>query len=92
MAYRQIDREASKDPSFEDHAKLVVHKMRGDLSELLALVEADPTRPQDMARKFGLNKNMTWKISRIVCETDPYAVIPHIPGKAGMGKAKETRR
>jgi hypothetical protein len=62
----------------------VLQRVRGALAELLASVGADATQSQEMARQFGLNKNLTWKISRIVRENDPYAVIPHIPGRSGM--------
>lgn len=71
-------------PCFEDHVKAVVHKLRGDLGDLFISMDLNPTRPQDMARHLGLNKNLTWKISRIICETDPYIAIPHVPGKPGM--------
>lgn len=73
-----------KHPKFEDHVKTVVHKLRGDLGDILASIKLNAAKPQDMARQLGLNKNLTWKISRIVCEADPYAAIPHIPGKSGF--------
>ncbi len=71
-------------PPFEDHARSVILQMRGALAEMLNSVGADPTRSQDIARRFGLNKNLTWKISKIVQETEPGSIIPHIPGRAGM--------
>ncbi len=37
-----------------------------------------------MARRFNLNKNLTWKISKIVREHDPAAAFPHIPGRGGL--------
>jgi hypothetical protein len=57
--------------------------LRGALTELLASVSVDPSSPQDMARRFGLNKNLTWKVARIVNDPDPYATALHIPGVAG---------
>jgi hypothetical protein len=70
--------------SFEEHVREVVHRVRGTLAELLSAAGADPARPQDMARRYGLNKNLTWKISRTICESDPYAAIEYIPGKASL--------
>jgi len=62
----------------------VVHKVRSSLAELLDSIGADPTRPQQIARQFGLNKNLTWKISKTLCESDPFSAIQHIPGKPGL--------
>jgi hypothetical protein len=84
MVTGNTDNKLSDVPPFEEHVKIVAHKLRGDLAELLASVDSDPSRPQEMARQFGLNKNLTWKVSHIVCENDPYAAIPHIPGKSGI--------
>lgn len=69
---------------FEEHVKDVVYKLRGDLAEVLSGVGADSTRPQDMARQLGLNKNLTWKVSRFICEADLYAAVSHIPRKSGL--------
>jgi len=71
-------------PLFRKHVQSAMRALRDALAELLDSVGADPTKPQDMSRQFGLNKNLTWKISRILCEEDPCAAIPHIPGKSGL--------
>ncbi len=71
-------------PLFEDHVKAVLTRVRAAFANLLASVGADPTRPQEVARQLNMNKNLTWKISRIIRAVDPAAAVPHIPGKAGM--------
>lgn len=71
-------------PPFEEHVRTVLHRLRITLAELLASVGADPTRSQDLARKLRLNRNLTWKISKIIRENDPAAVIPLMPGKEGL--------
>jgi hypothetical protein len=71
-------------PPFEQHAKAALLRVRAALAELLSSVGADPTRSQAVARQFGLNKNLTWRISKIVGEEDPCAAIPHIPGTSGL--------
>ncbi len=83
-AVRPIQVENEGAAGFEEHAKLVLQTLRGALAELLASVGADATQSQEMARQFGLNKNLTWKISKIIREDDPYSAIAHIPGKSGM--------
>ncbi|MCP3903432.1 MAG: hypothetical protein GY715_07325 [Planctomycetes bacterium] len=71
-------------PTFPEHLRSSLQAFRAALIELLASVEADPGRPQDLARRFGLNKNLTWKISKIVGSPDLYGSVPHIPGAAGL--------
>ncbi len=70
---------------FEDHVKKVLQAVRVSLVDLISSVGADPLHSQDMARRFGLNKNMCWKISKIIREEDLFAAVPHIPGKSGSG-------
>jgi len=47
-------------------------------------VNADVTRPQEISRQFGLNKNLTWKISKILSDDSPEAVVRHLPGRPGL--------
>jgi len=69
---------------FYEHLRTSLQALRSTLIELLATVDADPTKPQDLSRRFGLNKNLTWKISKIAGGPDLYAAVPHIPGPAGL--------
>ncbi|MHC4845592.1 MAG: hypothetical protein ACYTCU_05465 [Planctomycetota bacterium] len=70
---------------FPEHFRDTVQGLRSSLIELLSSVAADPTQPQDLARRFGLNKNLTWKVSKIVAAADEYAAAPHVPGTNGIG-------
>jgi hypothetical protein len=71
-------------PPFEERAKQVLAHIRSAFAEVFLAMDVDPTRPQEMARRFDLNKNLTWKISKIVREHDPALAYPHIPGAAGL--------
>ncbi len=71
-------------PTFEDHAKAVAQRVRTSLAELVHSVGADPGHSQNMSRRFGLNKNLTWKVSRVLCEVDAIAALQHLPGRAGI--------
>src|SRR5690606_24262474 len=73
--------------------------IRTAFTELLLSAGADPARPSEIARRFQLNKNLTWMVSKIVNSPDVYAVAQHIPGTAridslltAMGKAGATQR
>lgn len=69
---------------FDQDCRHSVLDLRSALISLYRRVEADPTRPQDVARRFRLNKNLTWKVARIIQAEDPLASIPMIPGPAGV--------
>ena len=58
-------------PEFPEHLQTALQALRAAIIELLSAVGADPGKPQDLARRFGLNKNLTWKVSKIICESDP---------------------
>lgn len=69
---------------FEDHSRLVMGMVRTAFSELLSSLGLNPARPQDISRQLNLNKNLTWKISRILKEHDPAAGFPFVPGKSAL--------
>ena len=69
---------------FRDHVNSVVRSVRGAFSELLTSVGANPRDPQSFSRQFGLNKNLAWKISKIVQADDPAVVLQQMPGTAGI--------
>lgn len=77
VASPEIDR-------FEEHCRRSVHALQAALLELYRAVGADPSRPQDVARQFHLNKNLTWKVSRIIGALDGYEAVPLIPGPGGL--------
>ena len=72
------------DRPFSEHARAVVRSVRGAFSELLTSVGADPQAPQDFGRRFKLNKNLAWKISKVVQTDDPAVALAQMPGPAGI--------
>ncbi|MFI4883536.1 MAG: hypothetical protein ACIAQU_13225 [Phycisphaerales bacterium JB064] len=70
--------------TFEDHCRDAVRELRGALLDLYAQVGADADRPQDVSRLLGLNKNLTWKISRVLQAEDAFEALPLVPGMAGL--------
>lgn len=71
-------------PSFQDHCRDTVRELRGALLEVYRQAGADPERPQDVSRLLGLNKNLTWKISRVLQAEDAFEALPLMPGMAGL--------
>lgn len=61
-----------------------LQELRRSFIELYATIEADVEAPQDVARRFGLNRNLTWKLSRVITAEDPFAALNHLPGNQGI--------
>ncbi len=71
-------------PPIDDQVKEVLQRVRGTFAELLTAVGADPMRPQDVSRRLGLNKNLAWKISRVIREKESGAAVAMMPGREGL--------
>jgi hypothetical protein len=69
---------------FIEDAKGVLQYVRSSLNALVQAAGADPSQPQEMARRFSLDKTLTWKIARIVGSEDTWSAASHIPGRAGL--------
>lgn len=70
--------------SFTDDCRAAAEGLRSALAALYEDAKADPSKPQDVSRRFGLNKNLTWKIAKILQSVDPLEAVPHVPGAEGM--------
>ncbi|MCB9897745.1 MAG: hypothetical protein H6825_07065 [Planctomycetes bacterium] len=71
-------------PAFADELRVVMAWLRAALLQLHAGSGLPSTRPQEVSRRLGLNKNLTWKVSRIIGASDPFEAVSHVPGTAGM--------
>jgi hypothetical protein len=69
---------------FDEHCRRSVDGLRGALLELYRAVGADPTRPQDVSRQYKVNRNLAWKVSRIIGSDEPLEAVPMIPGPGGL--------
>lgn len=69
---------------FTDGGKYAVQSLRQALAELLSVMRVDPSEPQEIARRFGLDKTLTWRISRVVREENAWESVPHIPRRPSM--------
>ncbi len=71
-------------PSFTAEFERTLHGLRASLTEVLAAIGADPGRPFRMAGALGLNKNLAWKVARIVNAPSGYEAVQHVPGPGGI--------
>ncbi|MEY5031056.1 MAG: hypothetical protein RL354_87 [Planctomycetota bacterium] len=70
--------------AFRSECDAAIGVLRAALGRLGAAAESDPLRPQEVSRRFGINKNLTWKIARVLLATDALEAIPMIPGPEGI--------
>jgi hypothetical protein len=71
-------------PAFAEHFETATQRLRASLTELLTENGARPDKPQEISRRFGLNKNLAWKIARIVTAQDSTDIVPLMPGASGL--------
>ncbi len=69
---------------FEPECRAALDALRAALIELYASVGADPGAPQDVARRFHVNKTLTWNISKVMASDDPLSTIPKLPGASAF--------
>ena len=74
----------TEEPIFKVHFRQAVQGLRGALTELLGSIDGLPDRPLQLARHLGLNKNLAWKLVKIVKANDPIEAVQHIPGESGV--------
>lgn len=61
-----------------------MRSLRGSFSELIAAVGGNPQEPQALGRHCGLNKNLAWKVAKLVQADDPAVALQQIPGPGGI--------
>lgn len=69
---------------FEPDCVAAFDALRGALIELYSSVGADPVTPQDVARRFRVNKTLTWNLSKVMSSNDPISTLPNVPGASAM--------
>lgn len=62
------------------------HSARAAIADLFALIGIDPTKARESARELGLNRGLTWRLTRIVRESDPRLVVSDVPGAQSMSR------
>lgn len=75
--------EAQSD-AFAFQTRAVMRRLRDAFSDVIVSAGADPQDAQSIGRQVGLNKNLAWKISKIVETDDPVVALEQLPGAAGI--------
>ncbi|MGE4197873.1 MAG: hypothetical protein AB7G11_12210 [Phycisphaerales bacterium] len=61
-----------------------MNDVRRAIAALVEAVDANPQQPQEISRRFGLDKTLTWKIARFLGDDDMFAAASHLPGRASV--------
>ncbi|MBY0313353.1 MAG: hypothetical protein K2W85_14890 [Phycisphaerales bacterium] len=69
---------------FLDDGQVAVHGLRRALANVIASVNASPDEPQELSRRFGLDKTLTWRIARVIREEDAWEAVQHIPRRPSI--------
>lgn len=56
---------------------------RRTLARLIAHVGVAQDDPQELARRLGLHRVLTWKLSKVITLEDPFEAARHMPGPEG---------
>ena len=70
--------------AFRTDCDEAIQELRFALTALAKRAECDPLKPQDVSRRFGINKNLTWKFARILLANEAFEAIPMLPGPEGV--------
>jgi hypothetical protein len=71
--------------AFRGECDDAVAAIKSAVRELCGCVGVDPLKPQEVGRRLGLNKNLTWKFARILLEEDALDAVPMLPRPEGLG-------
>jgi hypothetical protein len=72
------------DSGFAIEIRAAVQSVRRAIAESLTAVGLDPAVPLQVARALGIDKNLSWKMCRIVTDPDPALVATRLPGRSGV--------
>jgi hypothetical protein len=72
------------DSDFGAELRAAVQSVRRSLADSMVAAGLDATIPLQVARALGIDKNLSWKMCRIVTDPDPALVATRLPGRSGV--------
>jgi hypothetical protein len=76
---------ATRSPAgFKIQGQQAVEMVRSAIAEVLAAASAPVSLPQELSRRFGLDKMLTWRLSRVVCAQSAWEAMEHIPRRPSI--------
>lgn len=77
---------------FEEHYPRSLENLRAALTELYLALEADPGEPQAISRRYGVHRNLAWKLTRVMRAQGAGGVLQYLPGNQGIERAIQAFR
>ncbi|MBX9735939.1 MAG: hypothetical protein K2X32_03355, partial [Phycisphaerales bacterium] len=71
-------------PHLASDGQIAIRDLRRALVAIIESVGGDPGVPQELSRRFRIDKTLAWRISRAVREEDPWSALQHVPGRSGL--------
>lgn len=68
------------------------HVARAEVATLFSLAGIDPTKTRGSARLLGINRGLSWRLTRMVRESNPAIAASDVPGAASMTRFFEACR
>lgn len=62
----------------------VARTLRTSLSALLVSLGLDPGDSQALVRRWGINRQLSWKIAKVVQSHDSFVALQHLPGNEAL--------
>lgn len=70
--------------TFEEDLTTAFHAVKRSLRDMLDAAGVDVSSPGEVARRLGLNRNLTWKLAKVLGESNIYTALQHLPGEEGL--------
>lgn len=70
--------------TFEPECRDAIDRLRAALIELYAAIGASPDEPQEVSRRFGVNKTLAWNVSKVITGRDALGSIANLPGPQAL--------
>jgi hypothetical protein len=71
-------------PHLASDGQIAIRDLRRALVAIIESVGGDPGVPQELSRRFRIDKTLAWRISRAVREEDAWSALQHVPGRSGL--------
>lgn len=75
-----------------DDVVAAFHQARAEVATLFTLAGIDPTKTRGSARLLGINRGLSWRLTRMVRESDPSVAASDVPGVQSMARFFEACR
>ena len=70
--------------AFQRQVERVVLRLRESFADIMGAIPGRAGKPHEVAQALGVEKQLVWKIARLLKTHDPFAATRHLPGPTGI--------